>query len=97
MIKMIFYFIIIPHLIGNYLAQSDFIATTKGLNWHHLFVRCVLYCVPFYLWFGVGRRLAFIFISHMIIELLKTRYNKITYWQGQGLYYAFELISIYLF
>ena len=42
------FLIVICHLIGDYVLQSDFIATTKGSNWYHLFVHCALYVVPFY-------------------------------------------------
>lgn len=94
MIKTIFY-IVIAHLIGDYVLQSDFIARTKGSNWYHLFVHCVLYCVPFYLLFGFEWRLAIIFISHMIIDPLKARYNKIAYWQDQALHYVFGLIYLF--
>lgn len=46
------FLIIMCHLIGDYVLQSDFIAKTKGENWYHLFVHCALYVLPFYLCFG---------------------------------------------
>lgn len=48
--------IVIAHLIGDYVLQSDFIAKTKGENWYHLFVHSALYVVPFlysvWVWMG---------------------------------------------
>lgn len=51
MIETIF-ILIICHIIGDYLFQNAFIASTKGSNWYHLFVHCVLYAVPFFVVFG---------------------------------------------
>ena len=61
------------HLLGDYFFQSEYIADTKGKNWYHLFIHCVLYSFPF--------------VSHFIIDSLKARYNKITYGQDQCLHY----------
>ena len=52
MIKTLFYCLIF-HLIGDYVLQSDFIARTKGSNWYHLLVHCILYISPFVLCFGI--------------------------------------------
>ena len=87
-------YIVFCHLIGDYVLQSDFIASTKGKNWYHLFVHCALYCVPFLLVFGLSWQLAIIFISHLIIDPLKARYNKITYIQDQTLHYLFGLVYL---
>ena len=73
--------IILCHLMGDYVLQCDFIAQTKGKNWYHLFVHCALYCVPFLVVFGWTWQLAVIFFSHLIIDPLKARWNKITYTQ----------------
>ena len=37
------FLIILCHAIGDYLFQPDFLAQTKGNNWYHLFLHCVLY------------------------------------------------------
>lgn len=84
--------LIMCHVIGDYVLQSDFIAQTKGKNWYHLFVHAILYCVPFAILFGIDYRLILIFISHMIIDPLKAKYNKITYTQDQILHYIMILI-----
>ncbi|MDY4127679.1 DUF3307 domain-containing protein [Peptostreptococcus porci] len=84
--------IVMCHMIGDYVLQCDFIAQTKGKNWYHLFVHCVLYCVPFAILFGVDYKLGIIFISHLIIDPLKARYNKITYTQDQVFHYLISLI-----
>lgn len=84
--------IVIAHLIGDYVLQSDFIAKTKGSNWYHLFVHSALYVVPFYILFGFGLELLVIFISHMIIDPLKARYGKISYIQDQVIHYCIAFI-----
>lgn len=86
--------LIMCHLIGDYVLQSDFIAKTKGENWYHLLVHCILYIVPFYLCFGFTWHLAIVFVSHIIIDPLKARYGKIDYFQDQLMYYV--VCGIYL-
>lgn len=87
--------LIFCHLVGDYVLQSDFIAKTKGYNWYHLFVHCALYCLPFYLVFGLNWQLAFIFVTHIIIDPLKARYNKINYFTDQVLHYAVSLVYLF--
>lgn len=86
--------ILFCHLIGDYVLQSDFIAKTKGENWYHLFVHCALYCLPFYLVFGVTWHLAVIFITHMLIDPMKARYNKISYTTDQVMHYLISLVYL---
>ena len=80
--------LIMCHLLGDYVLQVSFIAETKGNNWYHLFVHCALYCLPFFIAFGLGWQLAVIFATHMIIDHLKARYGKINYITDQKLNYA---------
>nr|DAH43958.1 MAG TPA: Protein of unknown function (DUF3307) [Caudoviricetes sp.] len=93
MIKLIIT-LIFCHLIGDYVLQSDFIAKTKGENWYHLFVHCALYCLPFFIVFGLTWQLPFIFITHMAIDPLKARYNKINYVTDQLLHYIVMLVYL---
>ena len=79
--------LIMCHLIGDYVLQTDFIAKTKGDNWYHLFVHCALYVVPFYVAFGLTWQLGLIFCTHLIVDPLKARYNLLTYTQDQALHY----------
>ena len=79
--------LIFCHLIGDYVLQSNFIATTKGSNWYHLFVHCVLYSLPFFLTFGLTWQLSVIFVTHMIVDPLKARYGKINYLTDQIIHY----------
>lgn len=80
-------YLIMCHLVGDYTLQNDFIAKTKGSNWYHLVVHCALYSLPFMVVFGIDWRLAAIFVTHMIIDPLKARWNKISYVQDQVLHY----------
>lgn len=86
--------LIFCHLVGDYVLQTDFIAKTKGENWYHLIVHCVLYCLPFFVFFGLTWQLSFIFIIHMIIDPLKARYNKINYATDQILHYIVMLVYL---
>lgn len=88
------FILVICHLIGDYFLQSDFIAKTKGQNWYHLFVHCILYVVPFYIAFGLDLRLVIIFISHVIIDALKARYHAISYLGDQVIHYIIMIIYL---
>ena len=87
-------YLILCHLIGDYILQIDFIAKTKGSNWYHLFVHSALYCVPFILIYGLDWKIAILFISHMIIDSLKARWNKISYMNDQLLHYIVLLMFL---
>ena len=93
MTKLLF-ILVVCHLIGDYCLQSDFIAKTKGQNWYHLFVHCALYVVPFYVVFGWCWQLGIIFVSHMIVDPLKSRYYKISYCLDQIIHYV--VLSVFL-
>jgi len=80
-------------MIGDYVLQNDYIARTKGENWYHLIVHFVLYCIPFLI-FGVNLKLLHIFITHLLIDSLKTRYKKITYTQDQILHYIAMIVYL---
>ena len=79
-------------LVGDYVLQNDFIAKTKGSNWYHLFVHCALYCLPFYLAFGLTWQLGVVFLTHCIIDPLKARYQKISYVTDQVLHYLVSFV-----
>lgn len=87
--------IISCHLIGDYVLQSDFIASTKGKNWYHLLVHCFLYAAPFYFLFGFDWRLTVILATHIVIDPLKARWNKISYTQDQVLHYLIALVYMF--
>lgn len=93
MIKLIIT-LIFCHLIGDYVLQTDFIAKTKGTNWYHLIVHCALYCVPFFVIYGLTWQLLFIFVTHMIIDPLKAKYDKINYVTDQSLHYMAMLVYL---
>lgn len=79
--------LVMCHLVGDYVLQSDFIAKTKGENMYHLFVHCMLYCLPFMIFLN-GCRLVILFNTHVGIDLLKAKYGKISYKQDQILHYC---------
>lgn len=81
--------LVLCHLIGDYVLQSDYIARTKGENIYHLFVHSALYCVPFMVVFGASRPdcIFALFLTHMFIDAMKARYKKISYAWDQILHY----------
>lgn len=87
--------LILCHLVGDYVLQCDFIAKTKGSNLYHLFVHCALYCLPFVLLYGIDWKIGVLFASHIIIDVLKARFNKISYIIDQILHYI--VLFIFLF
>ncbi|MBP5327356.1 MAG: DUF3307 domain-containing protein [Bacteroidales bacterium] len=84
--------LVICHLIGDFLFQSRYIAETKGTNWYHLFVHCMLYAIPFYFCFGWCWQLAVITILHFPIDAAKARYGKLSYFWDQVLHYLLFLL-----
>lgn len=82
------------HLIGDYTFQSDFIANRKGNNWYYLVVHCVLYCLPFLIFFDLTWQISIIFITHLIIDALKARYHKINCITDQTLHYIVMLVYL---
>ena len=58
--------LIFCHLVGDYVLQSNFLAVTKGENWYHLFVHCALYCLPFFIVFGMTWQLIYIYLSRIL-------------------------------
>ena len=86
--------LVLCHLLGDYFFQSPFLADTKGKNWYHLWIHCMLYILPFYLIFGWTWQLAVIGILHFPIDALKARWGKISYTTDQILHYL--LLGVYL-
>lgn len=84
--------LVLCHLIGDYVLQSDYIAKTKGENWYHLFVHSALYCLPFLIVYETS---AFpLFLSHMFIDAMKARYKQIGYVMDQFLHYLVLMIAL---
>ena len=79
--------LILCHLLGDYVLQCDFIAKTKGKNIYHLFVHCALYCVPFIILYGYDIKTLYLIVTHFIIDIAKSKYNFISYFQDQLLHY----------
>ena len=77
------YKLIACHMMGDYVFQTDFLARTKGENPWHLLVHCVLYTTPFAVAFGIDWRIAWLLVSHLLIDALKARWSKIGYVSDQ--------------
>lgn len=91
------YEILISHFIGDYVLQTDFLAKTKGNNWYHLIIHCLLYTVPFYIVFGFDVRLIVLFVSHIIIDIAKTKCEFVGYAGDQLLHLIVLEFLYYLF
>lgn len=86
------YMIVFCHVVGDYVLQSDFLAKTKGDNYYHLVVHCLLYVVPFVVLYGFDWRALVLFFSHILIDMAKARLRKINYFQDQLLHYGFAIL-----
>lgn len=84
--------LILCHLVGDYVLQTEFIATTKGSNWYHLFVHCALYTLPFIVVYGFVWQVLVLFILHLSIDPLKARWHKIDYVTDQVLHFLTLLV-----
>ena len=83
------------HMLGDYVLQSDYLARTKGENWWHLLVHCVLYVVPFAVVFGVDQRIFWLFLSHLLIDAMKARWQVIGYASDQ-MVHVLIMLALYL-
>ena len=82
------------HVVGDFLFQNRYLAETKGSNWYHLFVHCLLYMLPFYIAFGWFWQLGIIGVVHLIVDAAKARYKVISYATDQALHYLTLLIYL---
>ncbi|MBR6289240.1 MAG: DUF3307 domain-containing protein [Acholeplasmatales bacterium] len=57
-------------------------------------VHCILYCLPFYIAFGLTWHLMVIFLTHIFIDALKARYKVINYFTDQVLHSIIMLIYL---
>lgn len=89
------YILLICHMIGDYILQTDFLAKTKGANWWHLFVHSILYTLPFYLYFGMDYKIILLGVTHFLIDCLKARYNLINYITDQILHIIILFVLYY--
>lgn len=79
----VIYKLLACHMLGDYVLQNDFMASTKGKNWWHLLAHCVTYTVPFAIVFGIDGRIAALLASHLIVDAQKARWDMIGYVQDQ--------------
>lgn len=86
--------IIICHIVGDYLLQTDYMAGNKGKDWYLLFVHCVCYCVPFLIVWGFVWQIALMFVVHIIVDALKARYKKINLLTDQLIHYIVALLLL---
>lgn len=82
----VLYKLVACHMVGDYVFQTDYIAKTKAENPWHLLVHCVLYTVPFAISIGIGWHIPWLFLTHLCIDLLRTRGFVATYWVDQMLH-----------
>lgn len=102
------FLLVSAHIFGDYVFQNDYIASTKGKNYYHLFVHCFIYTFCFWCVFFSFNKveltlLLFVFISHFLIDFLKCKTTTKnpeksgTYYViDQVLHYVVILILIYL-
>ena len=88
--------IVMCHIVGDYLFQTDYMAREKGKDWYILFVHCVCYCVPFAVVFGIDYRLMLMFIAHFVADALKARWHMIGLFEDQLFHYWIAMLLMLL-
>ncbi len=93
--------IVLCHILGNSYFKNEyatddtneaFTKPAKGSSeWHH-FIRCLMYILPFYLCFGPGWQLIILFITHIVINPTKAKWDRISYLQDQVLHYVIAFL-----
>jgi hypothetical protein len=71
------------HFIADFVCQSQWLGTQKGKSWELMIYHCLIYSLVFVLIVHVSPIIAgILFITHLIIDPLKARYNiiKKIYW-----------------
>lgn len=78
------------HLLGDYFIQNDWMAVNKGkyspIGWLSCLVHCILYSIPFGIYYNSFLVFFWVFISHFLIDkfglavyatmLINWRWNK---------------------
>lgn len=84
--------VVVCHIVGDYLFQTDYMAREKGKDWYVLFVHCVCYCIPFAYTFGLDARIVGLFATHIMIDALKARYEACGIFVDQLMHYFAGII-----
>ena len=88
------YMAISSHMVGDYVLQTDYLAKTKGDNWWHLFVHCVLYSLPFAVAFGCDWRVLALLASHVLADAAKARWQVLDYTEDQ-IFHVSVMVLLY--
>ena len=83
------------HAIGDYVLQTDFLASTKGKNFWHMLMHCLLYTIPFVAVFGLRWSILILFGTHLITDLMKASWKVISYVTDQAIH-LFVIFLIYI-
>lgn len=87
--------VIVCHIVGDYLLQTDYMAREKNNNLYILFVHCVCYCLPFIYVYGLTYKTMWLFASHIFMDWMKIKgYTKIWYDQIWHYVIAFGIYAI---
>lgn len=81
------------HLVGDYVLQNDFIARTKGENAYHMFIHCMLYCLPF-VFFVPMWQVIIIYVAHVFTDSAKATFNILSYDKDQMIHYLVLFIIL---
>lgn len=89
--------VIVCHIIGDYVFQTTYIAEEKKKNAYIMFVHCIAYCIPFILRYNMTYKIVILFTTHIIIDTLKTHTKYINYWQDQVMHYIIAIVLFVIF
>lgn len=83
--------IIMCHIVGDYLLQTDYMAREKTKSIYVLLIHCVCYCLSFIYAFGLDSRAFLLFNCHIVIDEAKCK-GKIDIVLDQVLHYIIAVI-----
>ena len=86
--------LVMCHMLGDYVLQIDYIVKTKKENFYHLFVHCMLYCVPFMFVDGIRSWFPFLFLTHILIDWWKCKMEP-TIWFNEKEIYIMDQVLHY--
>lgn len=86
------FYCIIFHILGKYVLQEFYTIFIKSKSWYHLLIHCILYVLPFVLYFGIYECFwYFLFIPHLVIYICKIKIEIIDDFTDKLLHFMYIL------
>jgi hypothetical protein len=86
------YILMILHFVGDFLLQPRSIARTKSKSIKSLTTHCILYGIPFFVYFNVTFVL-YVIMTHWIVDYISSKFTTMFY-QANKEYLFYSVIGI---